>query len=115
MRTLPIQKRAITGLLCAVAMAFSLATALAGETKYTITKDEAMGPIKRTVEATLPEKVDEQTLGQLATEIKESSNKNFGFTFIGWRVEGEKSDTYWANTRFDPDMKITIIGEPVAN
>lgn len=83
-----------------------------GKHAYTITKDETLGPIKRTVEATLPARVDENTLAAIATEIKESNKKKFKLTLIGWRIQGEKADAYWANARFDPELKIDIIGTP---
>lgn len=115
MKTYPVWKQVIGGLIAGAVLIFTLNTVLAdGAVKYTITKDEAMGPIKRTVEATLEQKVNEETLAKLATEIRDSNKKKFNFTFIGWRVEGEKLDTYWANTTFNPDLKINIIGTPAS-
>ena len=111
MKTYPVWKQVVGGLIGAILLVFIRSKVLADNpTEYRVTKDETLSPIKRTVEATLSERVDKETLGQLATQIRDSSDDEFNLTFIGWRIEGENSDTYWANTRFDPDMKIDIIG-----
>ncbi|ROT46091.1 hypothetical protein [Pusillimonas sp. NJUB218] len=116
MKTYTTLRKAIVSMLSAtIALLAPLSIYAQQAAPYTISKDETMGSIKRTVEATLPAKVDEKTLGQLAVKIRDSNKNKFGLTFIGWRVDGEKADTYWANTRFDPEMNISIIGTPAGN
>ncbi len=115
MRALPVWQQIVVGVIFSVGLLLIFKPA-SGDQKlqYTITKDEALGPIKRTVEATLPARVDEATLTKIAVEIRDSNKKEFTRTLIGWRIEGEPPVPYWASARFDPDLKININGEPIA-
>lgn len=74
---------------------------------YKVTKDEAKGDVKRTVEIVLPERVDEATLKALAKAVHEDG---FERTFIGYRLEGQEGGFYWATTNFNPDLEISFLG-----
>ncbi|MBF8779095.1 zinc ribbon domain-containing protein [Pseudomonas fulva] len=79
---------------------------------YTITKDDyrSGGSILRKVEAMLPRRLSEQELKEVAYAIRDDYKTKLPHTFIGFRVEGQTADTYWASAKFQPDYEASIIG-----
>ncbi|MDH4585621.1 zinc ribbon domain-containing protein [Pseudomonas sp. BN415] len=77
---------------------------------YTITQDEFREGRPRKVEATLPRRLTDSELAEVAKAIREDSKFDADRTFIGFRVEGQTESTYWANASFDPDYESTLIG-----
>lgn len=77
---------------------------------YLLTKDEATGSTKRSVEVQIREPIDESTLERLANEIRERSTTKYDRTFIGWRIVGQPPSPYWATTHFNPDLQVQILG-----
>lgn len=79
---------------------------------YEITKDDyrSGGSILRKVEAMLPRRLSEQELKEVAYAIRDDYKTKMPHTFIGFRVEGQTADTYWASAKFQPDYEASIIG-----
>ena len=78
---------------------------------YRITQDESLGNIKRTVEVEIDERIDEDTLRNIAKYIKSKERRTYQRTFIGYRMKGSRKDMInWATTHYDPDLKVEIIG-----
>lgn len=78
--------------------------------ELSIIKDERMRSVKRTVEVVLPNRVDEETLRQVAQYINEEAQSSFERTFIGYHIEGERPGVYWATTHYNPSLDVKIIG-----
>jgi len=79
------------------------------EVPYLITKNDVFRNIKRSVEIRIAKPMSEKELEKLAYEIRDDHRTKFERTFIGWRIQGVPSDTYWATTHFNPDLKVRIL------
>lgn len=79
----------------------------ASDVSYSITKDESLGTIKRTVEVQIEAPADEEALERLAHKIKDSRKTSYERTFIGWRIAGQ-TGPYYATTHFNPDLSVVI-------
>ncbi|MGZ4953552.1 MAG: hypothetical protein ACXV8Q_00450 [Methylobacter sp.] len=77
---------------------------------YNIIKDESKRDIKRNVEVSLNKKVSEDVLSEIALTIKQSEKQTYQETFIGYFIEGNDKQGYWATTNFNPNLDIKIIG-----
>lgn len=77
---------------------------------YSITRDEFQEGRPRKVEVTLPERISETELAQVAKVIRDDTKLKPKTTFIGFRVEGQSDNAYWANASFDPGFKSSLIG-----
>ena len=97
------------GLFSAVVFGASLLVGCgdSGSAEYSITKDESMQNIKRSVEVLLPNRIDESELERLAQDIYKTG---FERTFIGYRIKGDEGGVYWATTHYNPDLKVAILG-----
>lgn len=76
---------------------------------FTITQDEAREGRPRKMEVTLPRRLNDAELAQVAAAVRDTG-KVWPRTFIGFRVEGQLDKAYWANVMFDPDYKAHVIG-----
>lgn len=79
--------------------------------EFSITSDEVMPRIKRSVEVLLPERVSEEQLYLLAHHIRGLDSRSYDRTFIGYRIKGQAGGMYWATTHFDPGLQVVILGE----
>lgn len=86
---------------------------VASDSNYMVTKEESHKNIERDVEVTLLERVDEQTLRAISKEIKDSETKDYEKTFIGYRLAKGGDSFFWAKASYEPELKITIIGESI--
>ncbi|MDF0732336.1 zinc ribbon domain-containing protein [Pseudomonas entomophila] len=77
---------------------------------YTINKDDYSPGRPRKVEVTIPHRLGDVELAEVAKKIRDDSNVDADRTFIGLRVLGQSDRAYWANVSFDPDYKATLIG-----
>lgn len=77
---------------------------------YTITQDDFREGRPRKVEVTLPRRLSEAELAEVAQTIRDDSEFDADRTFIGFRVEGQSDSSYWANASFDPDYRSSLIG-----
>lgn len=82
---------------------------------YTISKDELRDGRPRKVEVTLPRRLSDTELTEVAKAIRDNTELNADRTFIGFRVEGQTDSTYWANASFDPDYQSRVIGLSAAD
>lgn len=80
---------------------------------YSITSDVYKRSIKRTVEVALTARISETELTVIANAIKAAASQETERTFIGYRVDGKTTGTYWATTHYDPALKVTIQGMPL--
>lgn len=78
---------------------------------HKIILDESTKNIKRSVEVSLDKRISEQELEALGRHIKQQEKHAYERTFIGYRVAGQASSMYWATTHYDPDLKVSILGE----
>lgn len=77
---------------------------------YTITKDDYSPGRPRKVEVTLPRRLNETELAEVAQAVRDDTDLSVDRTFIGFRVEGQNSEYYWANASFDPGYEHSLIG-----
>jgi len=77
---------------------------------YSITKDEFQEGRPRKVEVTLPKRVSDAELAQVAQAVRADTKFKPKITFIGFRIEGQTDKSYWANASFSPEFKSTLIG-----
>ncbi|RRV04422.1 hypothetical protein EGJ27_21540 [Pseudomonas sp. v388] len=75
---------------------------------YTVTKDEYMGPIKRSVEVLLEKKISDRQLAEVAIFIRSSALRDTERTFIGYYLKGVSEPGYWATSHFNPELKVDI-------
>jgi hypothetical protein len=80
---------------------------------FTVTSDEYLGKIKRTVEVVLKQRISESELTEIAKALKGQANQSTERTFIGYRI-GSETGAYWATTHYDPDLDVRIIGMTAA-
>lgn len=85
-------------------------TQAADTPSYSITNDDLRNAQARKVEVMLPNRISEAELAQVAEAIRKNTKSKHQRTFIGFRVEGQTSRTYWANASFDPDLKSSVLG-----
>jgi hypothetical protein len=77
---------------------------------YSITKDESMGNIKRSVDLSIEKPLTEKQLVAIAKEIKNSDTNEYERTFIGYVLADQTSSIYWATTHFNPLLQVNING-----
>lgn len=77
---------------------------------YSITKDDVRNGQPRKVEVLLPKRISQDELAKVAQAIHADTTSKAKTTFIGFRVEGQTSKTYWANAKFDPDYSSSLFG-----
>lgn len=78
---------------------------------YSVNSDEELPPYKRTVEVTLYERINEETLEQIGRAIKADGQRNVERTFIGYRLEQQDPNTaYWATTHYNPELSVRVSG-----
>ncbi len=73
---------------------------------FEVTKDES-DPYKRSVEVSLPERLTEQQLAEIADYLYQDREGN---TFIGYQIDGDSDYGYWATTNYTPDLSVRVIG-----
>ena len=76
---------------------------------YSITKEEHRQGQPRRLEVMLQSRLSPAELEQVSQAIR-SEGAKADRTFIGYRVEGQTSSTYWANASFDPNYHSNLIG-----
>jgi len=78
---------------------------------YFVNLDEELPPYKRTVEVTLYQRVNEDTLEKIALAIKADGQRSVERTFIGYRLEQQDPDTaYWGTTHYNPELRVHVSG-----
>jgi hypothetical protein len=77
---------------------------------YLVTKDDFREGQPRKVEVTLPARLSDAELANVAEAIHTDTEFNAKKTFIGFRVEGQTDNAYWANASFDPDFRSSLNG-----
>lgn len=77
---------------------------------YTITQDEHREGRPRKVEVTLPRRLSDAELAEVAKAVRDDTVVVADKTFIGFRVEGQTDSAYWVNASFDPDYQSSLIG-----
>jgi len=73
---------------------------------FEVTKDES-DPYKRSIEVSLPERLTEQQLAEIAAFLYQDRE---GSTFIGYQIDGDSDYGYWATTNYTPDLSVRVIG-----
>jgi len=78
--------------------------------QYTITNDESMRNIKRSVEVALHRKITKDELRKIALYINKSDSTVYDKTFIEYWIKGMSRDSgCWATTHFNPMLKVEIL------
>lgn len=77
---------------------------------YSIVTDRYDGSISRKVEVALKEHLTEAQLRDLANAIKATAQQQTDITHIGYRVDGQADKLFWATTRFDPELSVSVMG-----
>jgi hypothetical protein len=77
---------------------------------YTLTKDDFRQGMPRKVEVTLPRRLSDTELAAVAKSVRDDTKFKPEKTFIGFRVEGQTDQAYWANASFDPEYRFSLIG-----
>jgi len=84
------------------------------ELSYSITKDDTLMHIKRSVEIILSQKVSKVKLEKLAKIIKNKDANKYERTFIGYYIDDSSpKNTYWATTHYNPNLEINILGSTI--
>lgn len=76
---------------------------------YRVESDEYMGSFKRTVEVRLAYKLSLEQLKAVAEKIKAAETRKTERTFIGYTLEEQQSQGYWATTHYNPDLNVQIL------
>lgn len=80
---------------------------------YSIISDKPTGTVKRAVDVRLKEKVSEETIKRIATEIRASNRKRFERTFIIYYLPDQIVGAGgWATSHFNPSLEVDILGLP---
>ena len=84
------------------------------EVEATIVSEDTLHNIKRSLDIRLNRAVSEETLRQLALELKAQGGKSYTRTFIAYYLPGMLIDQgAWATTHFDPSLEVKILGMTV--
>lgn len=86
------------------------APSMAPTSSYSITKDDFREGRPRKVEVTLPKRLSDTDLAEVAKAVRADTKVKAEKTFIGFRVQGQTDSAYWANASFDPDYRSSLIG-----
>ena len=85
--------------------------AIEAELDYSIIDDSKHPPIKRSLNIRLAEKVSEDTLRDIAKELKQTDSAQYERTFIVYYLpDMEVGAGGWATSHFYPDLDVRILG-----
>jgi hypothetical protein len=92
-------------------MPISVPEEISQKEHYTIVEETTFKHFKRKLYIKLKEKVSEETLGQIAQELKNQDPQSYDRTFIFYHLPGmSKDQRAWAATHFNPNLEVEIFG-----
>jgi hypothetical protein len=78
---------------------------------YSVLDETTVPGSKRSLDVRLDQKVSEETLREIALELKGSASQNYDRTFIAYYLPDMTVGAgAWATTHFTPDLEVRILG-----